>query len=145
MDNPDTDDKTIINVKGVRKPAWEAARRGAAQAGDSMGTWLSDAIDRRISHDATAIEGPANNRGEVGNPDALTPDQLTARIMALAALQQSMAAMKTARMRSSGRGVLATVQASLVQRVIDAEGEPVREIRGKARLRMDDMTVIQND
>ena len=45
MANPD-DDKTIINVKGVPKPAWELARRLAVQADEPMGMLLARAIRR---------------------------------------------------------------------------------------------------
>lgn len=72
MDNPDQIEKTVINVKGVDKPAWEAARRGAAQTGDSMGKWLSEAIYMRGKIDAGAILSPGlasvKNGHESGNP-----------------------------------------------------------------------------
>lgn len=132
MDNPDSSDRTVINVKGVRKSAWQAAKRGASQLDDSMGTWLSDAIDQRISRDANAVQAPANKDARQDNPDALTPDQLTARILAVAALQQSAAALKQARIRGTGKAMLSTAQAGLVQRMIEAEGEPPRQIAGKA-------------
>lgn len=129
MDNPDEADKTIINVKGVRKSAWEAAKRGATQQGDSMGTWLSDAIDQRAIRDSDQVKPPAKNDGKKGNPAALTPDQLTARIIAAAALQQSAAAMKQACGRTTGKGALMRVLSSLEQHVIEAEGLPPRRVR----------------
>ena len=131
MVRPATDDLTIISVKGVRKSAWEAARRGAAQSGDSMGVWLSDTIDRRISQGDSQITGPANPGSESVNP-VLTPDQLTARILALAALQQSVASMKQARVRAIGRRVLQTAQLDLEHSLMAAGGlVPVRLIQAK--------------
>lgn len=145
MDNPQDDDRTIINVKGVRKPAWEKAKRGSAQTGESMGTWLSGAIEIRAIHDASGIQSPGN---PLANP-SLTPDQLTARIEAVAAYQQSVAALKMARARSIGNGALVAVQSSLEQHVIDVDGPPKRQIAGKARgqdrLILGDVRVIRNE
>ena len=132
MANPEDEtaaDKTTINVKGVRKSSWEAARRGAAQRGDSMGAWLSDAIDRRISREARQIELPS----EPARTPPLTPDQLTQRIMAVAALQQSAAALKMARVRSTGRDAMRIAQESLAHEMDADRGRPARTISGKAR------------
>jgi len=105
MDNP-ADDKTIINVKGVPKTAWEAARRYAAQSGDSMGTWLAGAINCRIDYEEGRVKPPANNGHDDGNPP-LTEDQLSARMLALAAMQHSAAAMKQAGGRAIGSRTIA--------------------------------------
>ena len=85
------DDTTIINVKGVRKAAWNAATRAAALAKTPYGPWLSDAIDQRLYREATG----GNPEGKAG----LTEDQITARTMALAEMAKGMAAMKSAGLR----------------------------------------------
>jgi len=85
------DDTTIINVKGVRKAAWNAATRAAALAKTPYGPWLSDAIDQRLYREATG----GNPEGKAG----LTEDQKTARILAVAALAEGMASLKAARAR----------------------------------------------
>lgn len=110
MGNPGEIEKTVINVKGVDKPAWEAAKRGAAQTGDSMGKWLSEAIFLREKIDAGAIQPPGlpavKNGHNSGNPHDLTEDQRTARIQAVASMMQGLAAIKTATGRASGRDVV---------------------------------------
>jgi len=72
MDNPDDGEWTIINVKKVRKASWEAAKRESAQAGDPMGLWLSDMIDRQVKHTADSILSPGlapvKNGHELANP-----------------------------------------------------------------------------
>lgn len=104
MDNLDGDDKTIINVKGVRKSSWEAAKRGATQSGISMGAWLSDQIDQA---ERMAREGVQPPRPQ------LTPEQLTARMEAIAALMQAQAALKSATGRASYKGVITQAARSL--------------------------------
>lgn len=109
MGNPGDIEKTVINVKGVEKPAWEVAKRGAAQTGDSMGKWLSEAVYLREKIDAGAIQTPGlaavKNGHDSGNP-AMTEDQRSARIQAVAAMMQGLAAIKTATGRASGRDVV---------------------------------------
>lgn len=72
MGNPGEVEKTVINVKGVRKSSWEAAKRGSAQTGDSMGTFLSDVIDKHMRQEADAIQPPGlppvKNVNNSGNP-----------------------------------------------------------------------------
>lgn len=120
----DETEKTIINVKGVPKRAWGAARRSAMQANDPMGAWLGEAIDCRIARDSGSVKS--------ANPP-MTPDQITARMSAVAALQQSAAALKLARVRSPGSAVLKVAGASLEQAIIQAESPPIRLITGKDR------------
>lgn len=117
MGNPADDDKVTINVKGVRKSAWEAAKRGSARAGDSMGTWISDTIDRLVKLEESSVLAPGlatvkndDFSGNPGEPDGMTPDQVTARMLAEAALFQGKAALlqgiasvKTAGVRTWGQ------------------------------------------
>lgn len=120
----DDAETTTINVKGMPKMKWEAARRSAIQANDQMGTWLGEAIDCRIARDSGSVK-PANQ--------PMTPEQLTARITAVAALQQSSAALKLARVRAPGSNMLRVALASLEQAIVHAEAPPVRLITGKDR------------
>lgn len=133
MASPDDDDgKTTINVKGVRKPAWEAAKREAGQAGDSMGTWLSDAVEQRVSRNRDAVQPPANpaaNPSDKSGNLAMIEEQITARMMALAALQQSVAAMKAAGARSNP--TLTGARASL-ERMLPAQPPRLTIVGGKA-------------
>jgi hypothetical protein len=109
---------TVINVKGVRLESWEKARRGWGQAGGSMGAWLSDAIDLRAAYEEGRVKPP-------GNPP-MTAEQITARIHAVAALQQSAAAMKQAQLRGASRA-LKSVQTSLEVIIGEAEGGRILE------------------
>ncbi len=51
MDNPD-EERTIINVKGMRVDSWERARAAAGRAGETMGSWLSRACDQLANLEA---------------------------------------------------------------------------------------------
>ena len=91
------DDTTIINVKGVRKASWNAATRAASLGKEPYGPWLSDAIDQRLYREA---------RGQETEAPAMTPDQITARISALAELAKGIGALKAAGHRAVGIGSL---------------------------------------
>lgn len=120
----DEAEKTVINVKGVPKRAWDAARQHAMRANDSMGTWLGEAIDYRIAQDSGSVK--------TANP-SMTPDQITARIAAVASLQQSAAALKMARVRGPGNAALKVAVASMEQAIAYNEAPQVRLISGKDR------------
>lgn len=51
MDNP-TDDTATVNVKNVRKDAWERGKAAALRSGEQMGPWLSRAIDQLANLEA---------------------------------------------------------------------------------------------
>ncbi len=108
MDNPD-DGFTIINVKGVRKSSWDAVCRAASHPKVPYGRWISDAIDFRLEMEAKGIQGP----GEAGQA-VLTPDQMTARIAAMAELAKGLAALKAAGSRAVGISALSAGLASLL-------------------------------
>jgi hypothetical protein len=130
MVNPD-DDKTIINVKGVPKPAWELAKRLAAQADEPMGMLLARAIQCLADQEAGRVKPPDKKVTKQGNPP-LTPAQLTDRITALAMLSQANAANRQARARIAKDSTLGIGLALLQQAMIDAEGEPPTTLPGKA-------------
>jgi hypothetical protein len=102
MDNPEAK-KIIVNVKSVDPDAWEMARKLASKHDESLGSVVSRALRQLYNIDTGPREimpnGKANLIPETANPPGLSEDQITARIMALAAFQQSAAAMKQARMR----------------------------------------------
>ena len=83
MDNPDDDDRIIINVKGVRKASWNRATRAASLRKIPYGQLVSDALDFQAEMEARGIEAPGKAR--------LTDDQITARLTALAGLAQGIA------------------------------------------------------
>jgi hypothetical protein len=111
--------KTVVNVKGVRQQAWDAARRSAIQANDTMGEWLSEAIDCRIARDSGSVK--------VDNPP-MTHDQITARMTALAALQQSAAVAKQTRVRNPA---LKAAMTSLESAIMQTAQPRARLISGK--------------
>jgi hypothetical protein len=45
VDNPD-EERTIINVKAVNVRSYEGAKKAANKAGETMGSWLSRAMDQ---------------------------------------------------------------------------------------------------
>ena len=102
------DSTTIINVKGVRRAAWNAATRAASLGKEPYGHWLSDAIDQRIYREARG----ANQDGQAG--EALSADQLTARIAAVAELAKGIAALKAAGSRAVGLGALSRILGALI-------------------------------
>lgn len=120
MDNPD-DDKTTINVKAVSGRAWEKAKSSAIKQGETMGTWLSRAINQLADREASgprelaplpvnlppAVNSlatqprsvleqlathPVNLRGETGNPGPANPMSVDD----LASLMHGMAALASA-------------------------------------------------
>lgn len=122
MDNPD-DDRIIINVKGVRKSAWNAATRAASLSKEPYGQWLSDAIDLRLRIEAEGVKLP----GEAGEAP-LTADQTTARLAALAEAAKGFAALKTAGGRSVGISALSRRLAALLSEIPTAN-PPLRIAR----------------
>ena len=94
MDNPEKPATTTINVKAVRESAWAAAKKGAAQQGDGMGTWLSDAIDQRVKRDANQIEMPGKpgaNPGPIQGIPSLA--DLAGLMHSLGTMSQGLAAL----------------------------------------------------
>jgi hypothetical protein len=118
-------DTIIINVKGVRKSSWNLATQAASLRKEQYGPYLSEALDLRLRFDAGEVKAPGEDGNTQANPP-LTEDQRTARIAALAALAQGIAAVKQHTGRATGVGLLSTEVRSLV---------PVkpRIIRGKER------------
>jgi hypothetical protein len=102
MDNPDGE-FTIINVKNVRQRSWNALVMAASHPKVAYGRWISDAIDFRLEMEAKGIQGP----GEASQA-VLTPDQMTARIAALAELAKGLAALKAAGSRAVGISALSS-------------------------------------
>jgi hypothetical protein len=45
-------DKTIVNVKGISVPSWDRGKAAANRAGETMGSWLSRAIDQLADREA---------------------------------------------------------------------------------------------
>jgi hypothetical protein len=137
MANLKTEELTTINVKFVRKSAWEAAKRAKAHDdGENMGAWLSDAIEQRINREANQIESPADqaaNPGrKPGNPP-MTPDQMIALMTSLAEMEQSAAAAKAVKLRTPPhlRATRELVQQLLVERGV-LPARPQRTISGKS-------------
>ena len=130
MANPD-DDKTIINVKGVPKPAWELARRLAVQADEPMGMLLARAIQCLADQEEGRVKPPDNRTAKQGNPP-MTHEQLTERMKAVAMLAQANAANRQAHARIGKHSPLGVAQALLVEAMMEAEGLPLTALPGKA-------------
>jgi hypothetical protein len=106
-------DTIIINVKGVRKSSWNSATQAASLRKEPYGPYLSEALDLRLRFDAGEVKAPGEDGNHQANPP-LTEDQRTARIAALAALAQGIAAVKQHTGRATGVGLLSTEVRSLV-------------------------------
>jgi hypothetical protein len=97
MDNPD-DEKTTINVKAVSARAWERAKSSAIKQGETMGAWLSRAINQLADAEAGPREFPpvkpaANLPAETGNPGpAAAPEAIAHAFGALLSGQAALVA-----------------------------------------------------
>ena len=125
MDNPD-DEKTVINVKGMSLRAWEKAKRAASKQDQTMGAWLSRAVD----HLANLEDGPrefapvqpANLEPKSGNPSSLPIEQL-------GLLMQGLAALSTATGTAPAKGNLRRLYTLADDHVREASGSPARPVR----------------
>ena len=76
MDNP-ADDRVTINVKSVSAKSWERAKVAANKQGQTMGEWLSRAINQLANNEAGPRELPAlpaaNLKPKTGNPGPAGP------------------------------------------------------------------------
>lgn len=125
MDNPEGD-KTTINVKAVSARSWERAKASAIKQGQTMGAWLSRAIDQLADAEAGPREFPpvkpaANPAVETGNPGQ-APGMTAGE---LADLMRGVAALATASGTSPAKADL--------RRAYGLADELVREARGLPR------------
>jgi hypothetical protein len=71
-----TDETTIINVRGVSASLWKQAGDCAKKQDESLGVWLTRAIRDRVNIEAGPRELPplraVNNAPEIANHDAST-------------------------------------------------------------------------
>ena len=130
MGNP-----TTINVKAVDFEAWDKARNSANKQGETMGIWLSRALITQVNLEAGPREFPPDSSANPGRKSAnppLTPEQLTDRMNATAAMMQGLAAIKAATGKATGLRTVARALAAFEQRQIEAEGVPPARLVGKA-------------
>jgi hypothetical protein len=82
MDNPD-DERTIINVKGINVRSYEGAKKAANKAGETMGSWLSRAMDQLANLEAgeryIPPDNPANRPPGLAIANPANPAYLPAR------------------------------------------------------------------
>ena len=114
-------------IKGMPAAIRQKAVHAAGADGQTVAQFMSEAIELLIAKRAGDVVMPP------APPPALTPDQVTDRIMAVAALQQSMAALKAAKGRASGRDTARLALASLEHQLAEGVGiEPIRIARPSA-------------
>jgi hypothetical protein len=81
MDNPE-DERTIINVKGINIRSYEGAKKAANKAGETMGSWLSRAMDQLANLEAgeryIPPDNPANRPFGLAIANPANPDYLPA-------------------------------------------------------------------
>jgi hypothetical protein len=126
----DAPERTIVTIKGILVEAWNAARDGAKKQDEPMNVWLARAIFNQVKLEAGLRELPPEK------PIPLTPDQITARTLAVASFQQSVASMKAASGRATGISVLHRHLASLQARLDEAEGPLMRTISAPKQRRL---------
>ena len=97
MDNPD-EAKTTINVKAVSAKAWERARNCAGKHDETMGEWLSRAINRLadLEEHGTTVEPPANPEKPVRGFSA-APEAVAEMARGMAVLAQATGVMPAKR------------------------------------------------
>jgi hypothetical protein len=73
VDNPD-EEKTIVNIKGVVVQSYDRAKKSAHKNGETMGSWISRAMDQLANLEAgERYIPPANPANPSGNPGANPP------------------------------------------------------------------------
>lgn len=85
-------------IKNVDILVRQKAVKAANAAGQTMGEWIAEMVDRVTDPHMAEVIPP-------GKPE-MTEDQRTARMQAVAAMMQGLAAVKTATGRASGRDVV---------------------------------------
>ncbi len=133
MDNPD-DEKTTINVKSVSAAAWERAKSSATKQGETMGAWLSRAINRLADSEAGPREFPPSLANPA--PEMVKPDSPSVPVspVDLATLMQGMASLASATGVPPAKADVRRAYGLADDLVRDARGIPRKpRIVGKAR------------
>jgi hypothetical protein len=68
---------TIVNIKGIDLDAWEAAKTAAARQDETMGEWVSRALNHLVNLEAGPREFPPNPAANLG-PKTVNPGQAEA-------------------------------------------------------------------
>lgn len=116
-------------IKGMPVATRQQVIRAANADNQTVAQFLVEAVNLLIDKRAGNLVMPPQDTPEIA---ALTADQLTQRMIAVAALQQSTAALKQATGRATGKTTLLRCLASLEQRLYDAEGRPPPRLSAKA-------------
>lgn len=120
---------TTINVRGVRKSTWNEATRQASLTRELMGPWVTDALELRLA----VLSGAILVVDSKDAPGPLTPDQTTARILALAELAKGLAALKTAGSRALALGALTQEITLLLTDSRTITRTPLRAVNHRSR------------
>lgn len=128
---------TTINVKAVDRDAWQRAKNAADKQDETMGVWLSRALNFRCDAESGPREFLPTSISRPALPAANPPPQMANPAVALqsaadvAAILQGLAAVAAA---TGAAGVLASAVALADDMVRAARGMPPRPVRrgGKA-------------
>lgn len=132
MGNP-SDERTTINVKGMSVSSWERAKKSAAKQDESMGAWLTRAVEQLANLEDGPREfppmPPANPAPESGNPPALAASGAPVEGLGLGQLMQGMAALAAATGTPPARSDTRRLYALVDDQVRQARGMPPRPVR----------------
>lgn len=130
MGNP-SDERTTINVKGMSVSSWERAKKAAAKQDESMGVWLTRAVEHLANLEDGPREflpmAPANPAPESGNPPALAASR--APVEGLGQLMQGLAALTAATGTPPAKADTRRLYALVDDQVRQARGMPPRPVR----------------
>lgn len=127
------DGKTTINVKSVSVAAWERAKSSALKQGETMGAWVSRALNQLADDEAGPREFPPSPANP--SPREVKPDSSGASVsMAdVAVLMQGIAAVAAATGQPPAKADLRRAYGLADELVRDARGIPRKpRIVGKA-------------
>jgi hypothetical protein len=137
MTDKNDDAKTIINVKGVSVEAWEAAKKAANKQDQTMGEWLTRALNHLANLEAGPREFlpiPAANP----DPETVNPNQAAA-LAALATLAPVLAGIGPKLTRQAASDVSALISGF----AREARGLPPRA-KASRRGKADGQTLLEN-
>jgi hypothetical protein len=103
IEDTTADERANWTIKGVPVHIRQKAVHAAAKRGEHMWQWLARMVEMQLSIEANDALLPANQPEK----PALTEDQRTVRLQAVAAMLQGMAALRQATGRALGRRMVA--------------------------------------
>lgn len=136
MDDPENpDERTIINVKSVKVRAWERGKSAANRAGETMGEWLTKAIETQVHLEAGRRVFPPDK--PEANPANLSPAPLPPDLREIVDAIAAVAGAGIPIQKHVVEGVNAVLYAKLLEAAsIDLQTVPQKAAGGGNRWRL---------